>query len=191
MTIGLRHRDMTPKKLWRGLLVGLAATALVGTAGVAFAGTSPDGRVTLPSPVSEPPSGESTAADPSTELHMRVFLAGQDGAGRVRTALAVSDPDSPHYAHYLSPAQYRQRFGATRSQVAQVRDWLTGQGMTVTASTEHYLAANATVEQAATAFGTEFRSYKIVQGKEFSWQIAPAGDVSVPVDIGRSVAAVS
>jgi len=32
---------MTSKKLWRGLLVGLAAGALVGTAGIAFAGSSP------------------------------------------------------------------------------------------------------------------------------------------------------
>jgi len=182
---------MTLKKLWRGLLVSLAATALVGPAGVALAGTSPEGRVTLPSPVSEPPPGEFTTADPSTELHLRVFLAGRDGAGRVRTALAVSDPDSPHYARYLTPAQYRQRFGATQAQATQVRNWLTGLGMTVTASTEHYLAADATVGQAATAFGTGFRAYKVGNGKESYQQIVPAGDVSVPAGIGRAVAAVN
>jgi len=191
MDVDLRHRGMTSKKLWRGLLVGLAATALVGSAGIAFAGTSPDGRVTLPSPVSEPPTGESTAADPSTALHLRVFLAGRDGAGRVRTALAVSDPDNPRYAQYLTPAQYRQRFGATQAQATQVRDWLTGQGMTVTASTEHYLAADATVKQAATAFGTEFRVYQIATGNESYSQVMPAGDVSVPAGIGRVVAAVN
>lgn len=54
---------MTSKKLWRGLLVGLAAIALMGAAGVAFAGVSPGGRVTLPSPVSEPPTGESSVAE--------------------------------------------------------------------------------------------------------------------------------
>lgn len=182
---------MTSKRQWRGLLVGLAATALVGSAGVAFAGPSPEGRVTLPSPVSEPPTGEFTAADPSTELHLRVFLAGRDGAGRVRTALAVSDPDSPDYARYLTPAQYRQRFAATKAQAAEVREWLAGQSMTVTASTEHYLAADATVAQAATAFGTEFRAYKTGGGKESYSQIVPAGDVSVPAGIGRAVAAVN
>ncbi|WP_213009426.1 S53 family peptidase [Paractinoplanes toevensis] len=182
---------MTSKKLWRGLLVGLAVTALVGTAGVSFAGTSLPERVTLPSPVSEPPAGESTAADPATELHLRVFLAGRDGAGRVSTALAVSDPDSAHYAHYLTPAQYRQRFGATPAQTAQVRDWLAGQGMTVTASTGHYLAADATVGQAAIAFGTEFRAYRIGTDKESYSQIVPVGDVSVPAGIGAAVAAVN
>ena len=191
MTIGVRHKGMTSKQLWRGLLVSLAATVLVGSAGVASAGTSPEGRVTLPSPVSESLTGESTAADPGTELHLRVFLAGRDGAGRVRTALAVSDPDSPQYAQYLTPAQYRQRFGATPAQVAQVRDWLTGQGLTVTASTEHYLAADATVGQAATAFGAEFRAYYMGTGKESYWKIVPVGDVSVPADIGRAVAAVN
>jgi len=155
---------MTSKKLWRGLLVGLAAGALVSTAGVAFAGTPAEGRVTLPSPVGEAPTGEFTAADLGTQLHMRVFLAGQDGAGRVRTALAVSDPDNPQYAHYLTPAQYRQRFGATAAQATQVRNWLTAQGMTVTASTAHYLAADATVEQATSAFGTEFRAYDVDAG---------------------------
>ncbi|GAA2655471.1 S53 family peptidase [Paractinoplanes durhamensis] len=182
---------MTSKQLWRGLLVSLAATALMGSAGVAFAGTPTEGRVILPSPVSEPPTGESMTADPSTELHMRVFLAGRDGAGRVRTALAVSDPDSPLYADFLTPAQYRLRFGATQEQAAQVRDWLTGQGMTVTVSTEHYLAVDATVGQAATAFGTEFRAYHMGTGKESYWQIVPVGDVSVPAGIGRAVAAVN
>ncbi|HET6479342.1 MAG TPA: protease pro-enzyme activation domain-containing protein, partial [Actinoplanes sp.] len=182
---------MTSKKLWRGLLVGLAAAALVGTTGIAFAGASREERVSLPSPVGEQPTGESAAADPNIQLHLRVFLGGQDGAGRVRTALAVSDPDNPSYAHYLTPAQYRERFGVTEAQAAEVRDWLTDQGMTVTASTPHYLATDATVGQAATAFDTEFRSYKAGRTAGAFRRIVPVGDVSVPAGIGRAVAAVN
>lgn len=175
---------------WRGLLVGLTATTLVAVAGVALAGTSSEGRVTLPSPLAQPMTGDSVPADPNIPLHLRVFLGGRDTAARIRTALAVSDPDSPDYAHYLTPAQYRQRFGASDAQIARVRDWLTGQGMTVTASTVHYLAVDATVGQAATAFDTGFRTYQVSSIKFPSWRVAPAGDLSVPAEIGQAIASV-
>jgi subtilase family serine protease len=174
---------------WRGVVVGVAVAALAAGGGVAQA--SPAGRVTLPSPLAGPVTGESVPADPSTPLELRVFLGGRDATGRVRTAQAVSDPGGPSYGHYLTPAQYRQQFGASDAQIALVRGWLTGQGMTVTASTAHYLAVDATVGQAATAFGTSFRTYKQGDDKFSSWEVAPVGDVSVPAAIGQAVASVN
>jgi subtilase family serine protease len=187
----MTSENPTRRRRWRGALVGFAATALVSTAGVAFADPSPAGRVILPSPLAGPMTGGSVPAAPGTQLHMRMFLSGRDAAGRVRTAGAVSDPDDPNYGHYLTAAQYRQRFGASDAQVTQVRNWLAGQGMTVTASTAHYLAVDATVGQAATAFHTEFRTYQTGSGKFPEWEVAPAGDVSVPSTIGQAVASVS
>jgi len=172
------------------VLVGVASTALVAGAGVAFAGTSSEGRVTLPSPLAAPLTGASVPADPSVPLHMRVFLAGRDPGGRVRTAHAVSEPDSPDYAHYLTPARYQQRFGASDKQIARVRGWLTGLGMTVTKSTVHFLAVDGTAGQAATAFGTPFRTYETGSIKLPRWTVAPAGDVSVPAEVGDAVASV-
>jgi len=184
-----------PRRTWRAGLAASAVTVLVGTAGVAFGGaaSATAARVTLPSPLYQPYTGENYPADPSVVLHMRVFLNGRDAAGRERTAHAVSDPDSADYAHYLTPAQYRQRFGASDAQIAEVRAWLTGHGMSVTASTAHYLAVDATVGQAGRAFATNFRTYRLDTGIKghVPWLAAPAGDVSVPANIGRDVASVT
>jgi subtilase family serine protease len=128
--------------------------------------------------------------DLSAQLQFRVFLGGRDATGRVRTAQAVSDPENAAYAHYLTPEEYRQRYGATDARISAVRTWLTGQGMTVTGGTGHYLAVDATVGQAAAAFGTSFQTYR--QGDDkFPWyQVAPVGDVSVPASLGQAVLSV-
>ena len=182
-------RTTTRRWPWR-VLVSLTTVALVGAAGIAFAGTPSEGRIALPSPLAAPLTGESVPANSGISLHMRVFLSGRDATERVRTAEAVSDPGGGQYTHYLTPEQYRQRFGASQAQIAQVRDWLTGQGMTVTTSTVHYLAVDATVGQAATAFATEFRTYKTGLAHRITWEVAPAGDLSVPAEIGGAIASV-
>ena len=175
---------------WRALVAGAAVAALVGGAGTAYASPAPTGRVTLPSPLAGPVTGDVVPTDLSTHLQFRVFLGGRDTAGRVRTAQAVSDPSNPAYAHYLTPAQYRQQYGITDAQISAVRAWLTGQGMTVTGGTTHYLAVDATVGQAATAFATTFQTYKQGDDKFPSYQVAPAGDVSVPASLSPAVLSV-
>jgi subtilase family serine protease len=178
------------RRSWRGGAVGVAVAVLVGTGGAAYASPAPTGRVTLPSPLAGPVTGESTPSDPGTQLEFRVFLGGRDAAGRVRAAHAVSEPSSPSYAHYLTPDQYRRQFGATDVQIASVRAWLTGQGMTVTGGTVHYLAVDATVAQAGAAFGTSFRTYQLGDDKFSYYEVAPVGDVSVPAALGTAVASV-
>jgi subtilase family serine protease len=184
------------RQSWRAALAGLAVTALAGTAVVGFgdpATAATAARTTLPSPLYQPYTSENYPADPALVLHMRVFLSGRDAAGRVRTAQAVSEPGGADYAHFRTPAQYRQQFGASDAQITEVRGWLTGLGMTVTASTVHYLAVDATIGQAGAAFATPFRTYKMDLGMKgyVNWVAAPSGDVSVPAAIGRDVAAVT
>src|SRR5207237_213361 len=43
----------------------------------------------------------------------------------------VSDPRSSGYGHYLTTAQFAERFGPTRDQVNAVTAYLTGRGFTV------------------------------------------------------------
>jgi subtilase family serine protease len=185
----MTSHESTRRWSWRGVVVGVAIAALAGGAGTAYASPAPAGRVTLPSPLAGPVTGDVVPTDPDTHLQFRVFLGGRDATGRVRTAQAVSDPANPAYAHYLTPVEYRQRYGATGAQISAVRAWLTGQGMTVTGGTTHYLAVDATVGQAATAFGTTFQTYR--QGDKFpSYEVAPVGDVSVPASFGTAIASV-
>ncbi|MEV4346268.1 protease pro-enzyme activation domain-containing protein [Actinoplanes sp. NPDC049596] len=142
-------------------------------------------RHSLPDPAvgwtkGQTPSG---TADPAHILHLRVYLAGRDAAAKRTTALAVSDPSGPAYGRYLSPAEFMARFGPTEAQTRAVTSWLTGQGMTVTGTTSHYVAADGTVAQVDSAFATTI--------KEFGSSLSPVGGVSVPAELAGDIAAVT
>lgn len=76
--------------------------------------------------------------DPARQIVLRAYPA--DRPGVAAAARAVADPDDPLHDHYLTPRLFQQQFGTTADQAGAVRTWLTGQGMTVTASTPHYIA---------------------------------------------------
>lgn len=82
-----------------------------------------------------------TPAAASSQLTTRVYLAGRDPAGLAAYARAVTEPASPDYQHYLTPAQFHSRFGPTPAEITAITSWLTGAGLRVTAITPHYVAA--------------------------------------------------
>ena len=125
-------------------------------------------------------------ADPAGAVNFRVYLGWQDGAEAL--ARAVSDPRSASYRQYLTPAQFRNRFAPSETQVADVRSWLSRQGFTVTytPANRHYVAAEGTVAQASAAFGTSFGTYA-VNGKSVR---SPSTDVSVPDSLAGAVTGV-
>jgi subtilase family serine protease len=125
-------------------------------------------------------------ADPAASVGFRVYLGWSNGADAA--ARAVSDPHSSSYGHYLTPQQFRQRFAPSQAQVGAVQSWLRSQGFTIdyTPQNNHYVAAEGTVAQANTAFGTTLRLYK-VRGKTLR---SPDGDVSVPSSLGSIVTGV-
>ncbi|MFG1609481.1 protease pro-enzyme activation domain-containing protein [Actinoplanes sp. NPDC049265] len=162
-----------------GPVAGIAAATV--TPGSARAG----GRTVLPSarPIYLTAGDTGTAADPGQVLAVRVYLAGRNSGDRRSAAHAVSTPGGAAYAHYLSPAQFAERFGSTPAQARRVSDWLTAQGITVTATDAHYVAASASVAQLDAAFATDLRAYDGI--------LAPAGDISVPEAMGADVATVT
>src|SRR5205807_7436555 len=64
-------------------------------------------------------------ATPAPQPTERIYLAGRDPAGLVAYAHAVTEPNNPNYQHYLTPAQFQSRFGATQEQVTAITSWLT------------------------------------------------------------------
>ncbi len=118
----------------------------------------------------------------------RVYLGWADPAGAEALAHAVSDPRSPSYRQYVSPQQFRKQFAPEQRQVAQVQSWLRSQGFSVvyTPDNNHYVAAEGTVAQAETAFGTKFGTYK-VQGKTVR---SPSSNVSIPASLAGTINAV-
>jgi subtilase family serine protease len=152
-------------------------------------------RVGLPSPNTFGIPGTPAPLDPGQELALRVYLAGQHPAGLPAAALAAATPGHPAYARFLTPAQYKRRFGPTGAQIATVAKWLTGQGMKVTASTGRYIAVRATVAEADRAFDTTVSGYvetTVYNGQTFtSTQVGTVGRFSVPKALGADVATVT
>jgi subtilase family serine protease len=128
------------------------------------------------------------AANSSDRFGFRVYLGWRDPAGAEGLASAVSDPRSPSYRHYLTPAQFRAQFAPTGNQVAQVQNWLTSQGFTLvyTPANNHYVSAKGTVGQAQAAFGVNFGLYR-AQGVMLR---SPSADVSIPSSLTGLVSGV-
>jgi subtilase family serine protease len=128
-------------------------------------------------------AGTAAAGDP---VGFRVYLGWKNGAEAA--ARAVSDPHSNSYGHYLTATQFRQQFAPSQAQVGAVQSWLRSQGFTIdyTPQNNHYVAAEGTVAQANTAFGTTLRLYN-VRGKTVR---SPDGDVSIPNSIAGVVTGV-
>ena len=174
---------------WRAALTLVVSVALLATGARADAASAPD-RVTLPSP--NPPGlpGPGKPLDAAQVLNLRVYLADRPGVAAL--AEAVSDPGSPGYGQYLTPDEFQRRFGPAPHQVTEVRDWLTGQGIAVTATTAHYLAITTTAGTFGKAFATQVAEYDTVRPHGFVYRrVALIGDLSVPAGLGPDILSVT
>ncbi len=148
----------------RSTFVAAVAVAILAVPGLAAAQAS-QGNSALAG--SKPPWANSKnlvgPSDPSQNVGFRVYLGWQDDAAVQALAQAVSDPANSSYGHYLSPEQFRSQFAPTASSVGAVKSWLVSQGFKIvyTPANHHYVSAEGTLAQAATAFGTTFNMYKV------------------------------
>jgi subtilase family serine protease len=129
-------------------------------------------------------------ADPGTEVTARVYLAGRDPQGLTRFVAAVSDPSSGEYRHFLTPAAYRARFGPTAAQQRAVTSWLRSAGLTVTATTQHFVAVSGDAGAVSKAFGTALHSYADATDGG-ARHYAPAGRITVPAALSSAVLGVT
>ncbi|WP_371481122.1 protease pro-enzyme activation domain-containing protein [Kitasatospora sp. NBC_00315] len=168
--------------------LALGALSVAGPASAASPVAGPDTakELTGSHPAWATPAADAGAVADATPATARVYLAGQDQAGLAALARAVSDVDSPSYGRFLSTSDVQARFGATPAQVKAVTDWLTGAGLTVTATTAHYVQVSGPTAALSRAFGAPFHNYRTPDGTHR----APAADAVVPASVARSVLAV-
>jgi subtilase family serine protease len=173
------------KRRLLGIVLALAVIAATVPAVVILA--APSGRSTLAG--SKPSWANSKnyrgAADPNANIGFRLYLGWNNASAVEALAKAVSDPHSSAYGQYLTPAQFRQQFAPSQSQVGAVQSWLRSQGFSVeyTPQNNHYVSAEGTVAQAQTAFGANFGMYS-VDGLTVR---SPSADVSVPSSLAGVV----
>ena len=97
----------------------------------------------------------------SQELTIQVWLKPRTAAAE-SYATAVSTPGSPLFGHYLSPAAYTARFGATGAAAAGIESWLRSSGFTgvATDAGRDYVQASAPVSTINSAFRVRLQYYR-------------------------------
>ena len=77
-------------------------------------------------------------------------------------AIAVSTPASPLFRHYMSPAAYAARFGASSAETARVESWLRTEAFTgvSTDSGRSYVRGTAPVAKINAAFHVRLDTYQ-------------------------------
>ena len=95
------------------------------------------------------------------QIPIAVALHPRDEAGLNRFDAAVSDPHSPLFRHFLTPARYNSLFAPSASQINSVRQALTANGLHVTGVSGNGQVVDATGPASAvdTAFGITLNQY--------------------------------
>nr|WP_275564022.1 protease pro-enzyme activation domain-containing protein [Kitasatospora sp. SID7827] len=126
------------------------------------------------------------------EISVAVSLKLRNTAELDRFLTAVATPGTAEYGHYLTPAQFTDRFGPTAADVERVRAFLTAQGLRVDSVSANRQVVNATGTSArlSAAFGTHESTYTDPQqgGRAFFANDAAA---SVPAELAGLVEGVS
>ncbi len=125
--------------------------------------------------------------DPNAILTLNIGLGVHNSAALDGLIAAASDPNSPQYGRYLTPAQYMQQFAPTDQEAQAVRDWAAGAGLTVVSTSPDNLliTVQGSTARAEAAFGTQVNDY------QFSGRTVRANAADPAVPAGLDIRAVS
>ena len=176
------------------------ATAVIAALGMSTAhaqsndtnGGSTDslGRVAIggTQPAWATPDTEKAAVPASQTISTRVFLAGQNQDSLASLAQSVTDPASPNYHKYLTPAQVQSEFGATAEQIKTVTDWAGGAGLKVKSVGDGYVDLEGSAAVVQAAFGTTLANYTAPDGQS---HYAPSSAAKVPAHVAQAIQGIS
>jgi subtilase family serine protease len=179
------------------LAVTTIAAAAGGSAARADAGPTAGAAVTV-LPSSAAPFAAANyamgAVPADNRLTIQFWLKPQTAAAQ-SYANAVSTPGSPLFGHFLSPAAYTARFGATSGAADSVEAWLKSAGFTgVSAdSGRDYVQATAPVSTIDTALKVQLDYYRPTASVNAGPNRLRANDqpVSMPAAVAASVLGVT
>jgi kumamolisin len=123
--------------------------------------------------------------DPNKHLHLAVGLVLPAQAQLNQFLKGLYDPQSPDYQHYLTPAEFTQRFGPSEADYEAVVAFFEKQGFKVTTWKNRTLVdIDGTVQQVEETFHITLRLYKHpLESRNF---YAPDKDPWVDLDIPLS-----
>jgi subtilase family serine protease len=116
------------------------------------------------------------AAPATRAMTIGVEVQRPNTAGELALYDEMYQKGSPEYHHFLTPAQFNQRFGVKPAQADAVRNWLTGGGLKIDTSSDDYFTATGTVSQLDRLLKVNIGDYRY-KTQHFAANAAPA---SVP-----------
>jgi subtilase family serine protease len=142
------------------LRASCAAIALAGAAALAPAAANAAATQIFPM-IAAPAGAHVTALSDSASMSVVLSLPLRDAAGAQAYADAVSNPASPLFQKYLTPAEFGQRFGADAATYSYIRSWAASLGFTVGRSYENHalISLRGTAHQFAELFSTRFGNF--------------------------------
>jgi subtilase family serine protease len=102
--------------------------------------------------------------EPATApVQITLALKGRDETGLKQFVAEVSDPASPSYRHFLTKAQYEQRFAPAASELSAARGWLTRAGFVIDGATASrgLITAHAASSVVGGLFDTTFGLFNV------------------------------
>lgn len=123
-------------------------------------------------------------ADPAATLSGVTLFFKPTGAQQsaLQTLLAAqTNPASPSFHKWLTPAQYNARFGLSAADANRVSQWLSAQGLTVTSVSPTHVSFSGDITHIESALQTTINRYQ-VQGSE---RLANATEISLPSAIAN------
>ncbi len=184
---------MPPAAQRRARLIAAAAVPAVALIATTLTAAAPANAATAGSSIAvdhpswATPSADKGAAPANTAVTARIYLNSQNPAGLSAYAKAVSEPSSSAYGKYLSASQAAAKYGPSAAQTAALKDYLTSHGVTISATTAHYLDISATAAQIQATFGTSLHNYATPTGVHH----APTGNLTLPSSVAKGLLTVT
>ena len=156
------------------------SVALVGLALPTMNAAATDARVVVAGVAPVP--ANVTVVHQAITTTFDVTLVPRSSTGLANYISSLSDTASPNYRHFLTTAQFAQRFGASAASVATVRDYFDGFGLSVGALSKGRLVLHVkgTTTEIARAFAASVETVRRSNGI-LSAQLATKGTVPSPV----------
>jgi len=112
-----------------------------------------------------PALAKSQPASPGAVAEFTVYLPLRNEKELDALLSQLHDPKSPQYQHWLTPADFLQRFGPAESDLAKLRAALTARGFTVVSSNAHGMRVRGEVSAISNAFGVAVHTRAEANGR--------------------------
>ncbi len=122
------------------------------------------------------------ALPPRRALQLGIALAPRDPAALAAYAAAVNEPGSASFGHFITPAEFRGRFGPTPGAISAVTTLLRAEGFSVSAPSENGLimAVKAPVAVVEHVLDVSMLAYRLSGGAP-GWAATTAPKLPAPI----------